>query len=242
MIKEEIKMKNILLSLLLVSSLVSLSSCRDIDSYDHSSITYYVTLKVTDGDMLVPVGSKFTDPGVVATQGGKDVSSSVTKTGTVDASQLGIYTITYSAKNEQGYSSSATRTVCVYDPNNTTSDISGSYTLASGSYRLSGSTTTPYSGYSVTITKKGQGIYYISDWLGGYYDKYNGYGSSYASTGYFALNNDNTITLLKSSAITFSNGSFNVSALSNATYNPSAKEISFVATFGGRYYHEILDL
>jgi len=228
MIKEEIKMKNILLSLLLVSSLVSLSSCRDIDSYDHSSITYYVTFTVTDGNMSVPVGSTFTDPGVVAMEGSENVTSSVTKSGTVDATKLGVYTITYTAKNKEGYSSSATRTVYVYDPNNTTSDISGTYTVASGTYRLYKGTQTPYSSYSVTVTKIVQGIYSISDYFGGFYDKLRNDGSAYDMTGYFALNNDNTISFISSHVSSWGDS---LNGLSSATYNPSIKEIKYDASY-----------
>ncbi|MDR1382127.1 MAG: DUF5012 domain-containing protein [Tannerella sp.] len=192
-------MKRIIYILSAISSLVMFAGC-EATSEDPSKITYFVSFEIQgDQIMLVPVGTGFTDPGVVALEGETDITSTVTASGSVDANEIGVYTITYSAANLDGFSSSVSRTVLVYDPD-VTADISGSYTVAAGSYRLTPGTgaRVAFSDYGVTLTQRAPGIYYVSDFLGGYYDKRAGYGSAYAMTGYFKLNADNTIEPLSS--------------------------------------------
>jgi len=226
----------------LVGSLFSMSSCRDIDSYDTSTITNFVTFTVTGGDVSIPIGSTFTDPGVVAKEGTEDETSSVTKSGSVDVSKAGVYTITYSATNKDGFSSSATRKVYVYDPNNTTSDISGTYTLADGSYRLNTTSgaKTAFSGYDVTIQKVAPGIYYMSDYIGGYYAQRAGDGSAYAMTGYFSLNNDYSIAALSGDVAGFGDS---MNSLTNGLYDVSTNSVSYVVTYATVLeFHIALDL
>src|SRR5215203_3661817 len=93
-----------------------------------SRITFFPILTVK-GDKYVPisVGSNFTDPGVSATEGGQTIP--VTTTGSVNKSVPGVYTLTYSAVNKDGFSVSDTRTVIVYstDAIAANNDLSGSY-------------------------------------------------------------------------------------------------------------------
>lgn len=92
-----------------------------------SRITYYATFAMAgDPYMSIVKGQTFTDPGVTATQNG--TSLTVTTSGTVDASTVGIYVITYSATNSDGYPASTTRTVAVLPAAETAGvDISGKY-------------------------------------------------------------------------------------------------------------------
>lgn len=209
-------------------------SCEDKTSYDDSRITYYVTFAMNgDQTMLVPVGTTYTDPGVKATEGDKDVTSSMTTTGTVNANKVGLYPVTYSAINADGFASSVTRTVIVYDPTVNT-DISGTYTLAAGSYRLNlqYNTKIAFSGYKVTITYIAPGIFYVSDFLAGYYDKRAGYGSAYTMTGYIKLNPNNTIEMLSSKIAGWGDS---LDSLANATFNPATNAIHWEATYVGSY-------
>lgn len=193
-------MKKILSLLAFAAVLAGFTSC-DYDSDDDSYVTHYVVLDLNEGSTYsVPVGSAYTDPGYTATEGTEDVSSRVVVGGdVVDANSVGVYNVTYSVANKDGFSVSASRQVFVYDPSVTT-DISGTYTLESGQrYRFSTQATTGYSGNEVTVTKVANGMFTVSDMLGGYYAQSpNNYGSSYAMSGTVKLNSDNTLELLSS--------------------------------------------
>lgn len=190
---------------LLIAALafVGLTSC-DYDGSDDAKVTKYVTIELTGGNQtLVPVGSEYTDPGYTATEGTEDVTSKVVVSGDqVDPDKVGIYNVTYSAKNVDGFAAEVTRTVLVYDPAITT-DITGTYTVEKGEdlYPDQSDFFTRYviKGNTVTLTQLAKGLYSISDWWGGLYDKTVGYGSAYCATGYFQLNADNTITGISAS-------------------------------------------
>lgn len=189
---------------LLIAALafVGLTSC-DYDGSDDAKVTKYVTIELTGGNQtLVPVGSEYTDPGYTATEGTEDVTSKVVVSGDqVDPDKVGIYNVTYSAKNVDGFAAEVTRTVLVYDPSVTT-DITGTYTVERGD-GFNGDegifSSNSIVGNSVTLTQLAPGLYSISDWWGGLYDQTVGYGSAYCATGYFQLNADNTITGISAS-------------------------------------------
>ncbi len=92
-----------------------------------SKITYFATFDMAGSPyMSVVQGGTFTDPGVTATQNGSPLQ--VTVSGSVDVSQVGIYTITYSAINSDGFPASTTRTVAVLPSEEQAGvDISGQY-------------------------------------------------------------------------------------------------------------------
>ncbi len=226
-------MKKIIYSLFVCLTFV-LVSCEDKTSYDDSKITYYVTYEVSgDQTMLVPVGTTFVDPGVKAMEGSKDVTSNMETVGSVDANKIGVYTISYSAVNADGFASSTSRTVVVYDPQITT-DISGNYSLNSGSYRLNLSSLahTAFSGYGISLTYIAPGVFFVSDYLGGYYDQRAGYGPSYAMTGYIKLNTDNTIEMLSSHIKGWGDS---LDSLVNGAYNPVTSQIHWEVTYVSSY-------
>lgn len=181
-------------------ALVSLNSC-DFDSKDDSYVTKYVSIDLTEGDSyFLPVGTTYVEPGYTATEGTEDVTSKVKVSGEVDGNTMGVYTLTYSAVNKDGFAASVERTVFVYDPE-VTADITGDYTIKNtdGSSALFGPTRYPVIGNTVTLTQIAPGLYYISDYWGGFYAVTIGYGSAYACTGYFALDKDNNITGISAS-------------------------------------------
>ena len=110
---------------------VSCSKDKIINTHDRvgiSKVTYYPILTLTGNSIIaIPNGTAYTDPGVKAEAAGADVP--VTTSGTVDANTDGVYTLTYSAVNSDGYSASATRTVAVYTtaPDAAANDLSGNY-------------------------------------------------------------------------------------------------------------------
>jgi hypothetical protein len=208
-------------------------SCDDKETEGISRITYYVDLELKGADLMtIPIGTTFTDPGVVATEGDNDISESVTVKGSVNTNKTGLYTLNYNATNVDGFNSSIERTVIVYDPTMTT-DISGSYSLAEDSYRLYSGAKTDFSGYDVTITQLEPGIFHISDFFGGFYDQRDGRGSAYAMSGYIKLNADNTIELL-SSHISYWGDS--IDKMENAGYNPETGDIEWEITYVGSMF------
>ena len=222
-------MKKVIYSLLICLTLTSLWSCKDKDSYDDSKVTYFVEMSLKGDDAVtIAKGSTFNDPGAVAMEGTNDISSKIVVTSDVDLNVVGMYTITYKATNVDGYSSSVSRTVTVYDPSAPSVDISGTYTVASGTYRLRDGAITKYSGQTVTITKVLPGIYKISDYLGGYYDQRAAYGPEYALVGYFQLDTDNSVINLSSKVKAWGDS---LTKLKNAKYDPSTGAISFDAVY-----------
>lgn len=174
-----------------------LSSCSD-EEHTDTTITYYVSLELQGDDFVqVPLGTTYTDAGCKAELNGEDYTSNVITTGLdeIDVNTPGLYTVTYTAYNADGYGNSVERTVAVCDPTITT-DLSGEYTVATDSYRDYSGTITKFAGYTVNITLAAPGIFYVSDMLGGYYDQRAGYGSSYALHGYWQLLADGTLKAL----------------------------------------------
>ncbi len=174
-------------------------SCEE-KSKDKSWITYYPDL-VLEGDATIYVdkGSEFVDPGYTATLNGVDVSDQVVVTSNVNTSVSGVYTITYSITNEDGFSSSATRTVIVTDPNDA---IEGVYdTDPDLCYRdNSGTTDNAYyaTSWEILVFNNGDGTYSIDDLLGGYYYYGRNYGSAYAMEATVTIADDGTMGLVDS--------------------------------------------
>ena len=165
---------NILVSaLILLSSFFLLSCEKDDSTVNISSITSYPNFTMSGEDLVVTwVGAGFTDPGVTAEAEGNDLPvttairaayfiepgntqpPAVQYGNTIDATKPGIYTVTYSATNPDGFAGSTTRTIIVLDKQpDPTVDLSGSYT----------SGTSPAS----TITKVADGVFYATNFWGG---------------------------------------------------------------------------
>lgn len=228
---------------------VTLTACEDETSQDISTITYYINFELEgDETMYLPVGTAYVEPGFTAMEGDQDVTSSVVTSGSVDGNTVGLYTITYSAVNQDGFSSSTSRTVIVYDPT-VTLDISGTYTTAEGSYRLVSASNyteeqlaemtvveyageqwvqSAFSGYTVTLSQLAAGFYNMSDYLGGYYAQGAGYGAAYAMTGYLKQNADNTLEILSGNVAGWGDS---YSAMENLVYDETTGDISYILTY-----------
>ncbi len=225
-------MKKIIYSLLFFCALIGFGGCEK-TTEGLTYVTYYVNFEMNgDNPMLVQVGDSFTDPGVVAMEGEEDVTASVTIDSDVDANEIGLYAISYSAMNADGFSSSVKRTVIVYDPAITT-DASGAYTVDSSvSYRDMSGTQSAFKGdFSVSVEQVAPGIFSISDFLGGWYDQGAAYGSSYAMTGYFKLNADNTIEPLSSSVAGWGDS---MDSMRDGKYDPETGQISWYIDYAGQ--------
>lgn len=182
--------------LIAFAAVVTLVGCKDVTTDGVTFITYYPELTlVGDATMYLDKGTAYEEPGYTATLNGEDVSDQVIVDGTVDGYTSGIYTVTYTIYNEDGFSSSATRTVIVLDASD---EIEGIYDTDVNSYRVYSSTTTVYGGsYEILVINMGS-YYYVDDILGGYYADRAGYGDNYAMEGYISVNDDYTVELLYS--------------------------------------------
>lgn len=234
-------MKKILFyTLMFCLASVGFTSCSDDDELTDSKVTYYATLEIQGDEFtLVPLGTNYVDAGCKGVINGEDCTSGIVTTGLedVDSNTPGLYNVTYTYTNTEGYSSSVTRTVAVCDPSITT-NIAGRYTLQPGSYRDDSGAIGEFSGFSVSITQAAPGLFYVSDFFGGFYDQGKGYGSSTAMTGYVQLLSDNTIKLLSSHV---ENWGDSLDSFENGKYDPATGEISFDAAYAGQMtFHVIL--
>jgi hypothetical protein len=147
------KMKNLIIfSFITAAFLVSCNKADIIDNAQQvgiSKITYYPILTVTGpAYATVAKGSAFTDPGATAVAGGANVP--VTTSGTVNTNSAGVYIVTYTATNKDGFSASASRFVVVYstDAGAAAQDFSGNYARTSN-------------GSIATWTKIAPGVYQV---------------------------------------------------------------------------------
>lgn len=105
----------------ILAILFAFVSCSDNEEPIGSRITNYAIFEY-DQLVVVPVGGTFT-PNAIAREGGAEIP--VTSSGTVDTNTVGVYTVTYSATNADGFDATATQTVVVHDPAIVGTDVSG---------------------------------------------------------------------------------------------------------------------
>ena len=189
--------KNILFSMFLALVALAVTSCGDKDSEGLSRITYYPTIELEGDSYLVwDKGTAYEEPGYTSMMGNDDVTDQVVVTGRVDTNTSGIYTLTYTtAKNEDGFGASATRTVVVLDPNST---IEGFWLTTPDSYREYNGEVAYGRSYEILVIDNGDGTYTVDDLLGGWYCQRAGYGSAYAMEGIISIDDDGTIGLVDS--------------------------------------------
>ena len=237
-------MKKIFLyALMLGMTVLGFTSCNDDeDALTDTVVTYYVNLDMQGSSFVeVPIGTSYTDAGCLATENGEDVTSKIVTTGLddIDVNVAGLYYVTYSATNKDGFENSVTRTVAVCDPSITT-DISGSWTTQAGTHRNyyyddGRIVTTAFPNYSISIRRDAPGIFHVSDYLCGYYDQRAGYGSNYAASGYIQLLEDNTLVMLSS----YVPGWGDSLDYFEGTYDPETETISFYEIYAGSMDFEI---
>lgn len=219
-------MKNIQLLFILLLFVGVVSCKKDLTSEGVSTTETYVRFDLTGAQTLIlPIGITFVDPGYKGVEGTTDVTSKVSVKGTVDGSKLGVYDITYSAANIHGYESSLVRTVIIFDPKSPDIDLSGDY--FSNVSRVDPSKT--FNKLNVSITKMATGFFYISDFLGGFYDQGRAYGPAYAVSGYVVIKTDNTLNYVSS----HSDGTFGeeLNNFTNGIYDPMTGDISWQAFY-----------
>lgn len=111
-----------------------------------SDVTVYPVLTMAGSPYVSIVkGDTYTEAGVTAKEGTSTIN--VTTTGSVNTNQPGLYVITYSATNKDGFPATVSRTVVVLSAHeNPGVDLSGKYDYVAG-------------GYTSTVTKVAEGVY-----------------------------------------------------------------------------------
>lgn len=121
-------MNNILNKYCLIVTVIVLamgaSSCEnDGDSVGVSTVTYFPTFELTDGEnVVITSGSTFT-PDAVVKEGENELIPEIDNP--VNNTTPGIYEVVYSAKNSDGYAGSKAQQVIVYDPSIVPTDVTG---------------------------------------------------------------------------------------------------------------------
>lgn len=190
-------MKTKVLSFLMLAvATIFMTACSK-DSEGLTSITYYPVIELQGDDfMIVAKNSQFVDPGFTVTLNGEDITDKAEVKSNVNTAVSGVYSVKYSAKNADGFSASATRTVVVLDKDDA---IEGFYATSPSCYRDRAGAITAYgASFDVLVIKISDGVYSIEDFLGGYYSQRAGYGSAYNATGSVAIDADGNVELISS--------------------------------------------
>ena len=218
-------MKNIFKTMAFLLTIISFVSCHDITTDGVTRITYYPSITVL-GDALVIVtqGTTYTDAGCKVDLNGEDVTDKVTVVSTVNSNEIGIYSVTYTSVNDDGFSVSASRQVFVVNPNS----------FASVYWGESQYGTRHYYGAPIMIKKRSDGTYLIDDLAGGFYfyGRYPGYEPSYDFhlEAILKLEADNTITLLSVGSWYWDGTKM---SLTSGSFDPDTQTIKMTLNFGG---------
>jgi hypothetical protein len=167
-------MKKIITVLFIASTFFT--ACTTVDTADVSKITFFPIITVSGANpYFVPQGTAYVDPGAVAKAGTVVIPHTTAGAGkyrganTIDTSKADEYSVTYSAKNSDGFVGSGSRKVVVYKNGNLVNSIEGLYTCT-----ISRNGVTPSAAYRnikyIYIWKNTNGTYEISDAFGGWYE------------------------------------------------------------------------
>lgn len=191
-------MKSKLLYLMVFAlATVTLASCDDESTAGLTRTTYYPELTL-DGEatLYLDKGATYIEPGYSAILDGEDVTDQVKVTSNVNMNVSGIYSVGYSVTNSDGFSSTASRTVMVTDPND---PVEAVYVVSPSSYRLYNGAQVAYgASYEMTVLNNGDGTYTVQDMLGGWYWRRANYGIAYALEGIISAPENGTFTLISS--------------------------------------------
>ena len=122
------KMNNILnkyigILAVIVLAVMTFSCENDGDSIGISTVTYFPTFELTDGEnVVITTGSTFT-PSATVKEGENELTPDIVNP--VNNSTPGIYQVLYSAENSDGYAGSKSQQVVVYNPAIVATDVTG---------------------------------------------------------------------------------------------------------------------
>lgn len=143
------KFKSHLIVLLIAGTIVSCN--KDKESEGKYAITYYPDIEILGDRILsIVVDEEYIDEGAHVTENGEEIDW--TSSGEVDVTTPGMYTITYSAVNQDGFSKSDSRIVFVLpeEVDEAAPSLVGTYLRAAN-------------GRTATVTSVVPGVYSITD-------------------------------------------------------------------------------
>ncbi len=200
-------MKKNLISIFSIVLVLLSAGCKK-ESEGVTEVMDYVNIQLLgDNPYVSLLGGDYEEPGFTATYKGQDYSSNVTVKSNVNPTYPGIYSVTYSAKNPQGYDYPVTRDVYVLNPGGVANIYLATCQMGSTVFR----------NIVTVVSEVSKGVYQIDDLCGGYYyaGRYPGYEPTYNfhATTTFTLGEDGSINVLKANSWYFVN-SFDYSNIS----------------------------
>jgi len=151
---------NFTISNVTLSNISNQNIASEVQETGTITITEPTTTVITllgDNPMTIEVASAFTDPGATAANS-CDNNISVTVTGTVDNSTVGVYSLTYSATDSSENTTTATRTVNVVDTTAPVITLTGEATVTielGSTYTDEGATVTDNYDTEISVTATG---------------------------------------------------------------------------------------
>ncbi len=224
---------NILYFAAIIATVLLLTACNndeDKDSYGISKVTSLPKLTLTnEGEItVIGKGSSFVEPGYTALAGTVDITNAVLVKGSVNTSVAGMYTIEYVAVNPEGFTTTKMRNVFVADLTDPlTEDISGEYT--SNVIRTTATASAKRGPYTLNLEKLVTGLYYVDDFLGGWYWIGSNYGTSYAYDGIILVKSSGEVVLQWSNTDT---GWGDGAVLNSPVYIAATKTFTWGAQMG----------
>lgn len=214
------KILSIVASVLAVGAAVSCSETTGL-----TEVTYYPIIELAGSStVVIGVGEDYVEPGYYASLNAEDITSQVKVVTDLDNSEIGLYSVVYSAQNELGFSATASREVIVVNEGNFSTVYSGDVQWG----------TKHYVGAPILITDNGDGTYEIDDVLAGYYfyGRYNGYEPTYDfhAEATLKLNADNTIEKVGTVGSWYFGDDITDLA---GSFDPATGVISYTAMFAG---------
>lgn len=217
--------KNFLYSMILMLATIFVTSCEDNSTEGLTRITYYPSITLLDGDVtVVNVGETYSDPGCEVILNGEDISDQVEVSSNVNTSKPGIYTVTYTAVNPDGFSKSSKRTVYVVSEREFSNVYLGESQFGSRHYYNA----------PIIISDNGDGTYEIDDILGGFYfnGRYPGYEPTYDfhAEATLSLGTDNVVSLLNVGSWYFDSDPISIV---EGTFDPTTGNVVLTLDFAG---------
>ena len=226
-------MKNIFKAMAFLLITVWFVSCHEITTEDVTRITYYPSITILGDELAIIIkGTAYTDAGCTVDLNGKDVTDQVITVSNVNPNAVGMYSVTYTAVNEDGFSVSARRDVFVVNPNSFASVYWGESMYGVRHYYDA----------PILIKERSDGTYLIDDLAGGFYfwGRYPGYedaGYDFHLEAILKLEADNTITLVKLGSWYWNSTAM---SMTSGTFDPDTQTIKFNLVFGGSPMQVIL--
>jgi hypothetical protein len=218
-------MNKILKTTAFLLATVLFAGCHDDTTEGVTTITYYPSITILgDATVIVNQGTTYTDAGCKVDLNGIDITEEATTKSNVDTDKLGIYSVSYSATNEDGFSVSVERRVLVINPNSFASVYWGESILGDRHYYDA----------PIVITERSDGTYLIDDLAGGFYfhGRYPGYEPSYDFhlEAILELHADNSISLPDIGSWYWDGTEV---SLTSGSFDPDTQTVTMELDFGG---------